>query len=215
MAGLMLVFMAIAIFYMRLQQIRVADIKVICEEYIEVRKNLADEIESSLGTDLKEWNAHFDKGDLSVTFENTGRSYFESGSDRPKRQFVGIIDDFFPKYLTVLKNHKAGIKEIRIEGHTDRSWRKGDDAYIGNMGLSQRRAKTVLAQIKKLDAVKDNWHWLEPVMTANGLSFSQPVMSTTHPDEPDYAASRRVVFKLRTDAAQQLDEVCTRLDGIR
>jgi outer membrane protein OmpA-like peptidoglycan-associated protein len=83
------------------------------------------------------------------------------------------------------------------------------------MGLSQRRAKTVLAQIKKLDAVKDNWHWLEPVMTANGLSFSQPVMSTTHPDEPDYAASRRVVFKLRTDAAQQLDEVCTRLDGIR
>ncbi len=205
MSGLMLVFLALTIFYMRKVQDTVQDltkqkeeVELVSSQYLDVREDLARDLEESLGTELVEWNATFDRARLAIVFVNDGRSYFAPGSATPSSLFKDRLDQFFPKYVKVLERHKANITEVRIEGHTDPHW-DGPDPYIGNMKLSQGRARNVLAYVLPMPSVQGNWGWLEPVLTANGLSFSQAL--------PDDAASRRVEFRILTDAAASLDDI--------
>ena len=110
------------------------------------------------------------------------------------------MDDFFPRYIKVLNRpeYKDNIVEIRIEGHTD-----SNGEYFHNMELSQNRTRTVLQYCFYL-MTEDEASWAKSLITANGLSSSQPILVNGVEDK---SLSRRVEFRVRTNAEKQLEEI--------
>ena len=78
------------------------------------------------------------------------------------------------------------------------------------MELSQDRTRSVLRFV--LDTVNEGEprEWTRRHLTANGLSSSQPILVD---GAEDPAASRRVEFRVRTDAERQLREILDELGG--
>jgi outer membrane protein OmpA-like peptidoglycan-associated protein len=78
-----------------------------------------------------------------------------------------------------------------------------------NVGLSQDRARNVLdycLQIAKNDPdLKEMVEWAQYKITANGLSYSHPILNADGSENKDL--SRRVEFKVRTNAEAQLEEI--------
>jgi outer membrane protein OmpA-like peptidoglycan-associated protein len=78
-----------------------------------------------------------------------------------------------------------------------------------NVGLSQGRARNVLdycLQIAKNDPdLKEMMEWAQYKITANGLSYSHPILNADGSENKDL--SRRVEFKVRTNAEAQLEEI--------
>jgi outer membrane protein OmpA-like peptidoglycan-associated protein len=70
------------------------------------------------------------------------------------------------------------------------------------MGLSQERTRSTLDYLLLLDSVQNEKVWLKRHMTANGLSSSKPVLTSN--GEEDRERSRRVEFRLRTDAESRI-----------
>jgi outer membrane protein OmpA-like peptidoglycan-associated protein len=111
------------------------------------------------------------------------------------------INDFFPRYIAVLSRpqYKDNIVEIRIEGHTNSN---GD--YYSNMKLSQDRTRAVLQYCFSLMKKKDV-NWLRGLVTANGLSSSHLIL--TKDGHEDKNLSRRVEFRVRTNAEKHLEDI--------
>ena len=204
MAVLMIVFLFIAIVYM----------KEVLKEAKEFQL-LEDEIYSALyeefDEDLASWNASIDKEKLIISFSEP-RVFFDSGQFELKPLFKEILDDFFPRYLGVLRSFKDNIEEIRIEGHTSTKWLKAEgekDAYFLNMELSQARTRNVLQYCLMLDEAK--WGgvqrmvdelWARPKLTANGLSSSQLIYDES--GKEDEERSQRVVFRVKADSGETI-----------
>ena len=101
--------------------------------------------------------------------------------------------------------YRDHIEEVRIEGHTSSEWEESSDplqAYLGNMVLSQGRTFEVLSYVAGLSGVWDPW--LKERLTANGLSSSRLVLNNGIEDR---TASRRVEFRVRTDAEEQIARI--------
>ncbi|MGN0802885.1 MAG: OmpA family protein [Candidatus Faecivicinus sp.] len=115
------------------------------------------------------------------------------------------IDDFLPVYLDVLfsDEYLPYVAEIIIEGHTD-----SVGGYIQNLELSQQRAGAVASYV-----LSDSYtaitagqrRLLRQMATANGRSFSDPVLDENGVEDKD--ASRRVVFKFRLTDEQMIDQL--------
>jgi outer membrane protein OmpA-like peptidoglycan-associated protein len=143
----------------------------------------------------------------SLTWEFPGDSVnFAQGSDTLTPYFEATLRNAFPDLLRKLtaENYDCFVKGIRIEGHTNNVWQgqTGIEAYSLNMRLSQARAASVFDVLVLLDESKNNWAWLEPRLTPNGLSSSAPAMDST--GRVDNEASRRVV--LRIEVISKLEE---------
>ena len=125
---------------------------------------------------------------------------FNSANLNPK--FKEILDDFFPRYLSVISSnaYKDNIEEIRIEGHTDST-----GSYEANMELSQDRTRTVLNHCLILVGDDELKQWTTYRITANGLSFSHPILNEDGTENADL--SRRVEFRIRTNAEKQLEKI--------
>ena len=123
-----------------------------------------------------------------------------------KPAFKDILDDFFPRYLEVLgrPQYKEKIKEIRIEGHTN-----SNGEYFSNMELSQDRTRSVLQYCLGITS-EYNVDWLRGGITANGLSSSHPVLRDGVEDKD---LSRRVEFRIRTNAEEVLEEIRALREG--
>lgn len=141
----------------------------------------------------------FAKTDLVVAVDPmTGSIAFDSNilfstnsfelSDQGKK----FLDSFIPVYFNALVNSKYMdyISEIIIEGHTDT-----DGEYMYNLELSQKRALSVckyclgnIGQNSELDQ-----DYIRKIVTANGRSWSNPVVDSSGKIDKD--ASRRVEFK--------------------
>ena len=204
MAVLMIVFLFIAIVYM----------KEVLKEAKEFQL-LEDEIYTALyeefDEDLASWNASIDKEKLIISFSEP-RVFFDSGQFELKPLFKEILDNFFPRYLGVLRSFKDNIEEIRIEGHTSTKWLKAEgekDAYFLNMELSQARTRNVLQYCLTLDESK--WGgvqrmidelWARPKLTANGLSSSQLIYDEN--GKEDEERSQRVVFRVKADSGETI-----------
>ena len=131
-------------------------------------------------------------------------------SKSPK--FENIIDDFFPRYLNVLDVHKDNVEEVRIEGHTSTDWmgaRSSQDAYFKNMALSQARTRAVLEYGLSIPYIHQRFSWARDKITANGLSSSRLIKED---EKENRQASRRVEFKIRTNAKQQVVKVLETLE---
>lgn len=157
--------------------------------------------------DLKAWSAVLNRETLSIRFQEP-EVLFDAGQIQLKERFKVILNDFFPRYIRILTRpeYRDNIEEIRIEGHTSSEWQNadGDTAYIRNMELSQGRTRSVLEYVLSLITEPDLREWARSKITANGLSSSRLVIINGVEDKE---ASRRVEFRVRTDAEKRIGEI--------
>ena len=216
MAGLLLIFVLLLSFVMLdLMEKEERDNAInkklleIFTNYIELREDLYKDLKSEFEKDLPEWNAVLDREKLSVRFREP-KVLFAQGEAEVQFAFKEILDDFFPRYIGILKRPEYinDIAEIRIEGHTSSEWSEvvsEEDAYILNMELSQDRTRSVLQYVLQIPAISENREWIQQYLTANGLSSSKLI---TNPDgTQNKEESRRVEFRVRTNAEKQLEEI--------
>ena len=128
---------------------------------------------------------------------------FDNDKAELKPLFKDILNDFFPRYIQVLNRpeYKENIVEIRIEGHTD-----SNGGYFHNMELSQNRTRTVLEYCFRL-MTREQIIWAKSLITANGLSSSQPILVNGVEDK---SLSRRVEFRVRTNAEKHLEDIANK-----
>ena len=184
------------------------------EEYEALQDSLYADLLAEFETDLDRWDADLDRATLSLTFREPD-VLFEQGRADVRPSFAAILADFFPRYIRILRRetYRGSIEEIRIEGHTSSEWIAGGDtdvSYLRNMELSQDRTRSVLRFVLDTVGQGEPREWTRRYLTANGLSSSQPVLTG---GEEDPAASRRVEFRVRTDAERQLREILDELGG--
>ncbi len=190
MAALMLIFMFIAIVFIR---------DVVESETVngEKCKEVYRLLQTEFGHDFKRWDVELLE-DLTIRFRNP-EVLFESGKDEIRGRFAGILRDFFPRYMDVVQSpgHRDDIREVRIEGHTSSAWigaRDERDAYFKNMDLSQRRTREILRFVLNLPGADEYMPWARSRITANGLSSSRLIVTETGREDP--IRSRRVEFRL-------------------
>ncbi|MBI9062108.1 MAG: OmpA family protein [Marinilabiliaceae bacterium] len=185
------------------------------EQYMAKRQALSKALQAEFKDDLKKWGAEIDTVSLSVRF-NSPDVLFAKGKYTIKDNFKAILNSFLPRYIHVitLPEFKNDIEEIRIEGHSSHKWRAGaseNESYFGNMELSQARTRSVLAylfqfQLYQQADLTDHENnslkqWCRKKTTANGLSFSKPVLID---GQEDASRSRRVEFRVKIDADKEL-----------
>ena len=219
MAGLMMVFLLIAVSYM-IQVRKQFEIWVYLEkEYVEVQEAIYKELESEFKEDLKVWDADIDKKTLSVIFHSPD-VMFEKNESVIRDQYQIILDDFFPRYIEALerakyviegdvKKAKENISQIRIEGHASQEWKAETperERFLNNMNLSQRRSQAVLDYVlRKTKINDDNYSWVKDNIIGVGYSSAKPVFDNY--GLYDRESSRRVEFKVVLYAQEKLFEI--------
>ena len=217
MAGLMVIFLFIAIILIRplaeenrqlvelqeeleQQNLRMAEIAVTWQER---EQQIYDALLNEFRDDLPGWNAEIEEATLLIRF-NSPDVLFQAGDDAIRPEFESILEDFFPRYVEVLTPFRDSLDELRIEGHTSSEWNNAspDRAYIENMRLSQDRTRAVLEFVLGLEAVAGERAWLRQLVTANGLSSSRLVLTESDREDPEL--SRRVEFRVRTTARTEI-----------
>lgn len=206
MAGLMIIFLFIAIAHMRYEQIQRDHIKEIAVAFQQTQTDLYLELSKEFKDDLEKWDAEIDQSSLAVRFRSP-EVLFSSGQAKVRDQFKTILTDFFPRYLSILSNFKNEIAEIRIEGHTSSHWSGSNskmEAYLNNMKLSQDRTRSVLKYCLLLNSVEKDLDWARNLITANGLSSSKLRLLN---GRENTKASRRVEFRVRTKAETKIMKI--------
>ncbi len=199
MAGLMIVFLFIAIVNLKDQIDKLKSFEILQDR---IYNELYDEFED----DLKKWVAEIDRETLTVSFREP-KIQFSTGSSEVKNEFKNILNDFYPRYLNVLWDFKDDIDELRIEGHTSSKWQKAlsnDEAYIKNMGLSQDRSKNVLIYILGLN-LGANKNWAKDKIIANGMSFSKLLIKENGFE--DAIRSQRTEFRVKVDSGYIIERL--------
>lgn len=211
MAGLMVIFLFIAITYIRPiveMQNKIREI-VVAWNVSEVE--IYQALENEFRDDLPKWRAELDRPTLTIRFKAPD-VLFDSAAATLKPEFQQILADFFPRYLQVLNRFKEAISEVRIEGHTSSEWDNAttvDEAYFKNMALSQARTRSVLEYSLGLSTAGQFKDWARTHITANGLSSSHLVLAD---GQEDRARSRRVEFRVRTNTKEQIVKVLETLN---
>ncbi len=207
MSGLMIVFLFIAVVFMRHVAVERDKIKEVAVTYQQNQTEIWRALEAEFATDLERWNAHIDGSTLEVRFQNPD-VLFETGSSRLRPAYQMVLADFFPRYLAVLGRFRDSIEEVRIEGHTSSAWNSGtntDVAYFKNMRLSQERTTATLEYIQALPEVATEHEWIRRHVSAIGYSSSRVVVNAGGAEDP--ARSRRVTFRGVTNAETQIRRI--------
>ena len=204
MAGLLLIFVLLLSFLM-------LNLTEVVQTYKTLRKELYLDLKKEFEKDLEKWQAVLDREKISIRFREP-KVLFKPGSPEVQSAFKEILDDFFPRYIRILRGPKYinDIAEIRIEGHTSSEWngeRDKEVAYILNMKLSQGRTRSVLEYVLQINKpqIQQNRKWIRDNLTANGLSSSKLVFNADGTENK--GESRRVEFRVRTNAEEQLDKL--------
>ena len=209
MTGLMVIFLLIAVSYMMQVEADAARAKNVAIAYSEIKDALFEDLNKEFKLDLPKWKAQLIKSDLTIRFSEP-EVLFATGSSELKPEFQAILQDFFPRYVHILTSakYRDSISEVRIEGHTSSGWNgvaSPSDAYFLNMELSQARTRSALAYVLGLPGDSGQVAWLRRFVTANGLSSSRLIMDDKGME--DVARSRRVEFRVRTDAETRLAKI--------
>lgn len=218
MAGLMVIFLFIAISYMLYVRSEKDKIEQIAHAYNQLQTALIDSLNSEFRYDFEKWNAELVDTTLSIQFRANRLDVLFGQCEADLRPyFQDILREFFPRYLEVLKEFRDEITEVRIEGHTSSEWYTGvgpDEAYILNMELSQGRTRSVLEFLLQMPSIRQqDRNWIKEVLTANGLSSSQPLFVAGSVDKEDRVKSRRVEFRVQTNAEKQIDIIVNQKQG--
>lgn len=206
---LMLIFLFISVGYMSHVIQDKNKITAVASSYEKIQIELTNDLQEEFSKNLKEWNASFDPSSLSIRFEYP-EILFKVGSAELNEKFKNILSNFFPRFLQIINDpkYKNDIEEIRIEGHTSSEW-EGESsprqAYFKNMELSQNRTRNVLEYLLSNIQDEDLFNWTKKYVTANGLASSKPVF--TPKGEEDKIHSRRVEFRIKTNAEKQIIKI--------
>jgi len=205
MAGLMIIFLFIAISYMM-------DVVSAAEEFQGVQDKLHEALVSEFESELKGWHAEIIDSTLSIRF-NEPDVLFGQGKSDLKAKFKNILTDFYPRYIKILhqEEFRSNILEVRIEGHTSSEWRvfgkklSSLEAFIRNMELSQNRTRNVLNFVSTLNGIQEYSEWLKQHIVSIGYSSSKLIYTSSGEENPNL--SRRVEFRVITNAQAKLKEI--------
>lgn len=218
MAALLLIFVLIISFTMMQSQIQYEEKEQQLQEKQELIEKQQEELDKLIGIRkelIEALKEEFDGSDLSVAVDPKTGSItldssilFDSGKYNLKDSGEKFLKKFIPKYINVLtdKQFNDYISEILIEGHTDS---QGDFLY--NLKLSQERAYSVaelcLDENKGVLSSK-KIKKMRKVVTANGRSYSDPVLNKKGKENAE--KSRRVEFSFRlkdSDMIMEMSEI--------
>ena len=201
MAGLMMIFLFIAIIYIR-------NIGQYIDQINDVQTKLCSSLSAEFANEIDEWNMTVCEDGLVIRFESDGN--FEKSKADLSQKFRRILAAFIPRFFETLWKFQGQISEVRIEGHTDSSVRRLDtplSGYLYNTRLSQDRSRNVMnfalvsMRNKKLDT---QLSWSFKNLTAHGMSSSEPILVG---GQEQMDRSRRVEFRIRTTARDNLDSL--------
>ena len=208
MAGLMMVFLFIAVLFMVKIEGEKRAIEEIAVTYNDYKNALNVALRAEFKSDLEKWNAEILRDN---TFRFKGPEVlFGSGESIINQKFKDILDDFFPRYVQLLAGgkFKKNIDEVRIEGHTSSVWENAktlEGRYLANANLSQTRSFNVLTYCFKLsDITTAHKEWLTKILRANGLAFAKLIMESGV-ENPD--RSQRVEFRVKTKAEEKIEKI--------
>ena len=207
MAGLMMVFLFISIAMMKSAFDERDMIKEVAVAYQENQVAIYDALMEEFEGDLDTWDATIDQATLSFEFRSPN-VLFGRGEISLKPAFKKILDDFSPRYLSILMKYKKSINEVRIEGHTSSVWNYStseEAAYFNNMKLSQGRTRAVLEYVYQLPGLREEKPWIKKHIAAVGLSSSHLVQSKDGAE--DREKSRRVNIRVITNADIQIQKI--------
>jgi len=207
MAGLMMVFLFVAIALMMDAFIERDKIKQVAVAYQENQMAIYEALHEEFKGDLERWNAEIDEDTLTVTFKSP-KVLFKTGEINLSDKYKLLLFDFFPRYMDVLAPYHDSINEVRIEGHTSSVWNQyvsNTIAYFNNMELSQGRTRSVLEFVFGMERTVKYQGWIKSHVAAVGLSSSKPMLKNN--GKEDRAKSRRVSFRVITNADIQIKRI--------
>ena len=215
MAALLLIFILIISFTL-LQSQTVYEEKenelIAQKELVEEQQEQLDKLIGIRKELIEALKQEFEGSDLSVAVDSKTGSIaldssilFDSGQFSLKNTGEDLLKKFLPKYIKVLTSQefKDYVSEIIIEGHTDST-----GSYLFNLELSQKRALSVSSFC--LDTEKNvlsqaQVDGLRKIVTANGKSFSNPVLDANGRENQN--ASRRVEFLFRLKDEEMINDM--------
>ena len=202
MASLLFIFILLLMGALLQVQEKAEQDEEIVKRYDQIKTQLYIDLQQEFKDDLAVWRATIDST-LCIRFQEPSM-LFDEGQSLLKPKFKNILDDFFPRYIAVLSRdeYRDNIEEIRIEGHTN-----SNGGYYSNMELSQDRTRAVLQYCCSLMS-DDLEEWLKGLVTANGLSSSHLILKMNGEEDKDL--SRRVEFRVRTNAEKQLEDIANK-----
>jgi len=210
MSALMIIFLFISVAFMLEVKKEQDSIRKIAMAYRKSQKSLNLDLNREFKNDLRRWNAEITKDNI-IRFHSPD-VLFEIGESKISSKFKDILNDFYPRYIELLTSYKYEneIDEIRIEGHTSSQWNStsiGDEIYLKNMRLSQKRANNVLVFCYQINNyyLKNNKLWLEKKLRANGMAYAKPILNSQN--IIDDVKSRRVEFRVLTKAQDKIYKI--------
>ena len=210
MSALMFIFVLLLSVLMLNERQQMENDEELTNEYYNIKTKLSEKLQEEFKEDLPKWNAVFDSAEIAIRFQEP-TMLFDVNSSKLKPRFTDILDTFFQRYLDIITDSifVDNIEEIRIEGHTDST-----GSYELNMKLSQERTRTVLNYCLNIIPMKKIYpdttleQWTKARITANGLSYSHLIRN--HNGTANSELSRRVEFRIRTNAEKQLEKIAKR-----
>lgn len=171
------------------------------ENIIGIRQKIIEELNEAFAD--SELNVRVDQETGAITFSDG--ILFGTAKYDIKSSGKQYLASFIPKYINVLLDDEISvyISQIIIEGHTD-----SVGTYMYNLDLSQRRAFEVSKYIlgNEFNAIESKEkEALRNILTANGRSYSQPVLNEDGTENRQ--SSRRVEFKFRLKDEDMIHEM--------
>lgn len=144
MTGLMLVFLLISILVIAEIQQKEDQKNKILIEYSNAKEEIYKDLKKVFEEKEKEWNMTI-REDLTIKFNDTD-ILFEANKADIRPRFADILNEFIPKYLSIIGDEKYNkkIESVMIE------WHAGGNActsYLVCLDMSQDRANSVLQYI--------------------------------------------------------------------
>ncbi|MEX2963628.1 flagellar motor protein MotB [Microbulbifer sp. TYP-18] len=206
MAGLMMVFLCIAIVMMRSVMEEREKIRALAQSFRDNQLAIYQSLEREFGPDLPLWGATLDKDRLTIAFNNSD-AMFQTGKAEMNLQARQIMEDFFPRYIAVLKPYLGSILAIHIEGHTSSEWAGGSgprENYFNNLRLSQNRSREVLRFVQG-QMPREEVPGMLALVAAVGYSSARPVLRADGTEDPE--KSKRVAFRVITNSEAQIHRI--------
>jgi len=167
----------------------------------------------NLSEELRQANLNVTVDAQTGAIAMEGAVLFDVNRSTLKPGGMELLDSLIPVYVRTLlaEGNREFVGEIIIEGHADTT---GD--FLPNLRLSQARAMAVAEYV-----LADGFGGLNPeerallreIVTANGRSWSNPILGPDGAVNMD--ASRRVEIKFRLKEAEMIDEMRLIMEGQR